>query len=236
MKNNMLNKLKSHYEDLEIKPSSDLWSRLDDKLGNKPEGVFKESLQWWKYAAVLLLFVSVGIVFYFNTEKKSFNYKETDYIVKKGLEKTVNPINPELQNQVSSDKSETIINSKANKVKITRYQKKKSDSSLDKTTTEKKFKTLTTEVRLEHLAAEQDIKTDITSAKIENHIPVIAQEKSGKPTYINSNELLLGREFDKARETSQKNDIKLGIFNFEKPKPKVENVTVLGVTVYVDPK
>lgn len=37
MKNNMLNKLKSRYEELEIKPSSDLWSRLDDKLDKKPE-------------------------------------------------------------------------------------------------------------------------------------------------------------------------------------------------------
>jgi hypothetical protein len=77
---------------------------------------------------------------------------------------------------------------------------------------------------------------EIATAKIDSHTPVIVQNKTTKPVYINSNELLLGREFDKTRESSQKNDIKFGIFNFEKPKPKVENVTVLGVTVYVDPK
>jgi hypothetical protein len=235
MKNNMLNKLKSRYEELEIKPSPDLWSRLDDKLESKQERVLKESFQWWKYAAVLLLFVSIGVVFYFNAEKSTFDNNEIDYIVKKGLEKTVNPINPELQNQGNSDKSEARIKDKTTDVKIARYQKKKADLSLEKNTTEKKFKTVIPEVELQHLAAE-NVKIDIAPAKIENHTPVIAQNKLAKPTYINSNELLLGREFDKARETSQKNDIKLGIFNFEKPKPKVENVTVLGVTVYVDPK
>jgi len=236
MKNNMLNKLKSSYEEHEIKPSPDLWSRLDDKLGNKPEKVFKEPFQWWKYAAIVLLFVSVSAVFYFNTGKKAFNYKETDYIVKKGLEKTVNPVNSELQNQESFKEPQITNQVKTTDVKITRSPKKEADSSLKKNTIEKIFKPVTSEAELQHLAVKKLEKTDIAPINIESHTPVIAYGNSAKPTYINSNELLLGREFDKARGISRENDIKLGIFNFEKPKAKVENVTVLGVTVYVDPK
>lgn len=235
MKNNMLNNLKSSYEELEIKPSSDLWSRLDEKLDDKPEKVLQHTFQWWKYAAVVLFFISVGAIFYFNSAKNTFDHKETDYIVKKSLEKTINPINPELQN-TENFKEAQVINIAKKDSKLTRYQRKKADSSLNENKIEKILKPITPEIEIQNQVAIRPENTDITPAKIENHTPVLVQEKSAKPTYINSNELLLGREFDKARGTSQKNDIKFGIFNFEKPRPKVENVTVLGVTVYVDPK
>lgn len=232
----MLNKLKSSYEELEIKPSSDLWNRLDNRIDESSEKVLIKPFQWWKYAAVVLLFVSVSAVFYFNTEKKAYNYKETDYMVKKGMEKTVNPINPEFQNQVSLSEPQITNQVKTTDVKITRYQKKEVDSFLHKNKTERIFKPVTIGAEIQNLAVKEPEKADISPVNIEIHRPVIAQGKSATPTYINSNELLLGREFDKARGTSNEKDIKFGIFNFEKPKPKVENVTVLGVTVYVDPK
>ncbi|WP_029293465.1 hypothetical protein [Chryseobacterium hispalense] len=235
MKNNMLNKLKSDYEELEIKPSSELWNRLDDKLDQNPESALEKKFQWWQYAAVMLLLVSMGTVLYFNTQKKAFNYKETDYIVKKGLEKTVDPINPEFQNQKTTQNQESLPFKPTENRVASKYQQKIIDSSLH-TKKEKVLKPEVPEVEIQSIAAGQAEKIDIAPAKIESHTPIIVQAKTAKPTYINSNELLLGREFDKARENSQKNDIKIGIFNFEKPRPKVENVTVLGVTVYVDPK
>ena len=236
MKNNMLNKLKSDYEELEIRPSSELWSRLDEKLSKTPEKVKEKPFQWWKYAAVLLIFVSVGAGFYFNTNKSAFNYKETDYMVKKGLEKTVSPINPEFQNQGSYKKPQ-VIPVKSTDVHVAlKDEKKETNSTLNTKKKAKVPETVISEVEIQQFVLSKPEKIEIAPAKIDSHTPVIVQNKTTKPVYINSNELLLGREFDKTRESSQKNDIKFGIFNFEKPKPKVENVTVLGVTVYVDSK
>jgi hypothetical protein len=233
MKNNMLNKLRSDYEELEIKPSSDLWGRLDQKLDEKPGIVFKSSFQWWKYAAILVVLSSVGAIIYFNSDKNKLNYKETDYMVKKVLKSTVNSINPEFENQ------NIIINEdpiKKNEVKIV-IENKKLDSK--KIIEEKKeiipsqiseFKTKQTTIR-------QSENIEVKSIKIESHIPnppVIAEVKKTKSNYISSDELLFGREFDKTRENPYKKDVKFGVFNFD--KPKVDNVTVLGVAVYVDTK
>lgn len=236
MKNNMLNKLRASYEELETKPSSELWSRLDDKLDKQPEKALNKPFQWWKYAAIVVFFVSVGSLFYFNSRKNAFDYKETDYIVKNRLENTVNPIDPEFQNRGNLQELQ------ARPVKTTdvhiavQHQKKNTDSSSHIQKAEKIFRTEIATVEVQQLAVTQSGKADIIPVTIENRTPVLVRGKTAKAAYINSNELLLGREFDKARETSDKGDIKFGIFNFEKPKPKVENVTVLGVTLYVDPK
>lgn len=236
MKNNMLNKLKSGYEQLEIKPSSDLWSRLDDKLDKKPEKPLYKPFQWWKYAAVVVLFISIGSILYFKSREDAFDDNETDYIVKKELEKTVNPINPEFQNQGNLKKLQTRTVKTTDVHIADQHQEKNTGSSSYTEKAEKVFSPGIRTVEVQQLAVTQPEKTDIVPVTIENRTPVLAQGKTAKPTYINSNELLLGREFDKARGTSDNSDIKFGIFNFEKPKPKVENVTVLGVTVYVDPK
>lgn len=229
----MLNKLKSNYEELEIKPSIDLWSRLEQRLEENPVIISKKTFEWWKYAAVIVFLISMGTVFYFNSGNDSGNEK-VNYIVKKSLEITVNPNNPDLKYQTAypksaptekSDKELAIKNEKGNFDKILVPEK-------ENTT----IKNEVSVVEIRQIAVKQPEKLDIQPAGIENHVPVIAEVKKTKPTYINSKELLLGREFDKTSRNPYKNDVKIGIFNFDKPAPNVENVTVLGVTVYVDSK
>jgi hypothetical protein len=99
MKNNMLNNLKSDYEKLEIKPSADLWDRLDQSW-MKSLKMLKTVFQWWKYAAIILLMVSVGTIIYIKN-KNNFDHQKTDYIVKQRLENVVNPINPNSKNNLS---------------------------------------------------------------------------------------------------------------------------------------
>ena len=80
-----------------------------------------------------------------------------------------------------------------------------------------------------------DINPD--KIKSENIIfSAIAEAKKTKSGYINADELLMGREFDKTREETKKDDRKFGVFNINKVFQKVDNVTVLGVTVYTDTK
>lgn len=239
MKKEILKQLKSDYERLEIKPSEDLWDRLDQKLDETSETSLKPSFQWWKYAAVVLLFVSAGTVIYFFNYKAKFDYQQTDYIVKKTLEKTVNPINTDLQNQsvISNDQS-----IKENKEKVVSENHKKISS--DKVLISKKVKEISVVKVAEHKEQLNSFKqpeiTTINQVKTENvdipNSPVIAEAKKSKLSYINPDELLLGREFDKAREKSNKDERKLGAFKFDKVVPNVGNVTVLGVTVYLESK
>ncbi|GAA4166274.1 hypothetical protein GCM10022217_39770 [Chryseobacterium ginsenosidimutans] len=233
MKNNMLNKLKSDYEELEIKPSSELWDKLDQKLDETSEIVSKTSFFWWKYAAVVLLLISVGGFIYFNY-KNSFNYKTTDFIVKKGLENTVNPINPEFENRAVIPNIEKI---ESNDVKvIVENQKNSSEKRLVPEIEQEIIQPQISKFKTSQIAIKQSENIEIKPIKIENNtpLPIIAEAKKVKSSYINSNELLLGREFDKTRENPYKNDVKFGVFNFD--KPKIDNVTVLGVSVYVDSK
>lgn len=234
MKNNMLNNLKSNYEELEIKPSSELWSRLDQQLEENTVTISGKSFEWWKYAAIIVFLISMGTVFYFNSGKKDSGNRKVNYIVKKSLERTVNSNNPDLEYQSVYQKSAPV---EKNDEKLARKNEKENFDKI--LVPEKENTTIKNEVsvvKMQQIAVTQPEKLVIKAAGIENHVPVIAEVKKTKPTYINSNELLLGREFDKTSRNPYKNDVKIGIFNFDKPAPNVENVTVLGVTVYVDSK
>lgn len=240
MKKEILKQLKSDYERLEIKPSEDLWDRLDQKLDEAPETSLKSSFQWWKYAAVVLLFISAGTVIYFFNYKTKFDYKQTNYMVKKTLEKTVNPTTADLQNQTVISNDQTI---EENKEKVVSENPEKKISS-DKVLIPQKEKEISVIQVTEHKELlsifKQPENTTINQVKAENvgipNSPVIAEIKKSKLNYINPDELLLGREFDKAREKSNKDERKLGVFKFDKVVPNVGNVTVLGVTVYLESK
>jgi len=233
----MLNKLKSDYEDLEIKASSELWDRLDQKLAERPEIVSKTSFQWWKYAAVVLLLISVGTFIYYNIYKNNFDYKTTDYIVKKELQHNDNLIDPRLEDQQVILNKEKIEN---NEVKLVdENQRIHSKENFTQKKEQEFIQPQISEFITSQITIKQPENIDIKPVKIENktlNLPVIAEVTKTKASYINSNELLLGREFDKTRENPYKNDVKLGVFNLDKAVPNVDNVTVLGVTVYIDSK
>jgi len=228
----MLNKLKSDYEELEIKPSPDLWDRLDQKLDKTPEIALKPSFQWWKYAAVVLVLVSLGTIIYFNNYKNSFDHNKTKYIVKKVLEKTDNLTNPDLENQsvISNDglieKNEVKVvaenqNIKSEQIVVSQEEKRAVQPQISE------YTNLIT----------QPLNIDAETTKKENNIPntpVMAEAK--KSNYISADELLLGRELNKTLEDSQKDERRFGVFKFNKPRPNVDNVTVLGVAVYIDSK
>lgn len=239
MKKEILKQLKSDYESLERSPSEDLWDRLDQKLDEASDAPLKLSFQWWKYAAVILLFISAGTFIYFNNYKTKFNYKETDYAVKKGLEKTVNPIHTDVENPSVISNDPPV---EKNEVKIVNENHKKntSDQVLLPTKENKIAETQIKQDKEQTHTLKQAENIFVNPGKVENGIPsnapVLAEVNKSKPNYINSDELLLGREFDKAREKASKDERKLGAFRFDKVVPNVGNVTVLGVTVYLESK
>jgi len=238
MKKEILKQLKSDYEGLEIKPSADLWDRLDQKLNQTSEIPLKQPFQWWKYAAVVLLFVSAGTLIYYNNYKTKLDSKQTDYIVKKPLEKTADPINADGEDQtlVSNDQP---VQENAGKIIKDNLEKFNSDHVL----IPKKERSEDTQVA-EH-KEEQNIVVQPENNIIKNekaanimipNPPLLAEVKKVKSNYINADELLLGREYDKARQEASKDERKLGAFKFDNIVPNVGNVTVLGVTVYLESK
>lgn len=224
MKKSMLNKLKSGYEELEVRPSAGLWEKLDHKLDEIPERTPNVSSQWWKYAAAVLLMVSFGTIFYLNHQDPS-GIKKTDHAMKKG---SIRIISPEFSKPVISDE---VINPEKEIKTIAGISKRRTETESGKKTIQPEISPVT----LHHLAVQPQHMAQIAPVKIENTIssvPEVAVET--RTTYISANELLLGREFDKTSKQSGTDVVKLGVFNFD--KPKVENVTVMGVTVYSDIK
>lgn len=226
MKNSMLNKLKSGYEEMEVKASADLWEKLDHKLEAMPEGTSKVSFNGWKYAAVVLLLISFGTMVYLDNQNDS-DSKESGYAIKKGSESIRYPEfpNPDLFDKVTNPEKEI----KAVAVHKGKYAETKAEN--------KTGQPEIPQVSIQHLAVQKPIISHVVPVKIEDTIsslPEVAVAAETKTTYISANELLLGREFDKTSKPQNTDVIKFGIFDFD--KPKVENITVLGVTVYTDTK
>lgn len=226
MKNSMLNKLKSGYEEMEAKPSADLWETLDHKLDAMPEKTTEGSLHRWKYAAVVLLMISFGTILYLNYPNPSGS-KKAGYVMKKESEKM---INPEFSEPVISDE---VINQEKKIKTIAGMPESHAETTIGSKTIQPEISPVT----LQHLAVQPHHISPVAPVRIENTIssvPEVVVTAERKTTYISANELLLGRKFDKTSKQQNTDAVKFGVFNFD--KPKVENVTVLGVTVYTDTK
>lgn len=218
----MLNKLKSDYEELEIKPSSDLWDRLDGKLDRKPEIALKSSFQWWKYAAVIVLLISLGSLFYFNSNKPQ---SEKVQVAGKTSENILKPV--EKQNEVVALK---VIK---NQVSSESGKKNSTSNSLPEKFAEK------IELAKDIAIAEKENKIvkvpEVLAEEKETNLikPIVAERK--KASYISADDLLLGRELDKAREENYNDQRKFGVIDMSKIKIKGPNsLKILGFTVISD--
>lgn len=241
MKKNMLNKWKSDYEGLEIKPSADLWDRLDHQLDSHQKSEPRSYGQWWKYAAIILLMVSVGTVIYFNGYKNMIDDKQTKVIGKKALKNKINPINVDSEHRNTLPNQE-VLEGKTGQViaKVTEIntpevsvQKKEEIRNQDRDQSQTQ---VFVQQQINKAQPEIIINKNEKAAEFTQNPVVLAETKKTKPGYINADELLLGREFDKTRENTAKEERKFGVFRLKKVVPNVDNVTVLGVKVYIDPK
>lgn len=237
MKKEILKQLKSDYESLEIRPSADLWSKLDQELDRNSETAIKPSFRWWKYAAVALFLISAGTFIYYSTREGKPDHK-TDYIVKKTLENAVNPIKPDIEKQ-SAPQNKQPVHSNEVRIANESYEKVNPKQAAMPV---KKIKIQDAEIIKEkepQIAVKQPDKTVKTPEKAEistEPLPLIADAKPTKTSYVSTDDLLLGNEYDKNRAKAAKNEKKMGNFKFDRIVPNVGNVTVLGVTVYIDSK
>ncbi|MBW8522580.1 hypothetical protein K0U91_13805 [Chryseobacterium chendengshani] len=223
-------RLRSEYEELEIQPSADLWNQIDATMEKQPQAILRPAspFQWWKYAAVAVLILSLATLIYYN---RDFDAQETDHIVKNNIKKAVleSENNPKIipQKEDPIKKEEHII-----VIKSDQETRENNFKSLQpkKEINQPQFSEPEEKIVIHHTESNLHIQENIE----DNSQPLIRDAK--KISYITANDLLIGRELDKSREKSTINTKKFGVIHMDNVIPKVGNVTVLGVTVYIDPK
>ncbi|TZF98780.1 hypothetical protein FW781_02310 (plasmid) [Chryseobacterium panacisoli] len=230
MKKEILKQLKSDYEKLEIEPSADLWSRIEqiDHGEEKSADIRSEkAFQCWKYAAVLVLLISVGTLLYFNGNHPVS--KDNPIAVHTGLPKKhiKTPLADHKIDAAHNIITENNTNQKSIKVisDIPLYQKKEE--------LQKEGLSIGKEEQI--IIADYEIKAPVLDKNI---IPIAdkpALVENKKTEYINADELLQGREFQKKREENRTDIRKFGALDMTKIKVKSPNsLKIFGVTVYTD--
>lgn len=233
MKEKTLNKLKADYEEFKMKPSLDLWSELDEKLDDMSRITRKGHFEWWKYAvATILLMISTGMFMYFN-QNNSVGKKNNSGIVKSTIKVNKNSVqiikgeNINSNSEVSDNEIDLVFSEK-NKVKEFNSRNKEFlNIKIIKTKNNDFFvenhpQIIFNEIPLNNL--------DLTKA--EDKI-VFNEEMPKKNTskYIQANDLLTGREFEKARKENL--DKQFGVIDIDRIKGP-NSLKILGITIYSD--
>lgn len=223
MDKNILKQLKTDYEDLEIKPSANLWEQIEAGLDSGSETVQKYTFHWWKYAAVIVLLISVGGLFYFNTDK-SLDIKKT--IVAKNPSENDFKLTETVVSTTTS--KEEVNDESALRRKIVENNKEypavteisKEDKISENLIVEEKQSKIT---EVPNLSME---KIDLPVSK-----PMIVEGK--KASYISADDLLVGRELDKTREENYNDQRKFGVFDIRRVKGP-NSLKIFGFTVISD--
>ncbi|EJL70501.1 hypothetical protein [Chryseobacterium populi] len=238
MKKEILKHLRSDYENREIKPSSDLWDKIEGELEKASDLPLKQPFQWWKYAAVVLLFVFMGTLVYFNTNKTGI---ENTTMKNKLPEKTkmhseaVQQSNnietvPSSAFAVNRTLNENIVGKEKNM--NTQAQPQKKNPPIQNPTEIQNADILKTfpEIASVHQIKTPDIVKSGDEKVIIEKVPVSSEISEKKPVkYIQASDLLAGREYDKAEGNKHKGSyIRIDL---ERLKPHFSQVVTLGVTV-----
>ncbi len=231
MKNSLRNKLRTQYENHSQIPSENLWERIDLMLENTEEKEFlaAKKINYWMYAAIFLMVVSVGITLNYLLNEKQPTPKiagVTNEIIKK---QDSFKVNENSENQISAKKSSEKLANQESSVPLEKSFENNFQKNYHQKILNEKPHTDVTKI----ISAEN--KTDSPKTIILDNAsnPVLAQQPTSvkeKTTYITANELLFGREVDKSYKEQQDNDEgKMGL-SLKKPR----EVKILGITVYSD--
>ncbi|WP_175622991.1 hypothetical protein [Chryseobacterium schmidteae] len=220
--------LKTDYENLEIKPSKNLWEQIELGLDNDSETVQKPSFQWWKYAAVIVLLLSFETLFYYNSNQ-FFKPKET-IGVKKPVENNSKPKdNIEF---VADNKIEELNNSSEISIKSEKAQKKQAEILV-----QNQSEVLKETPKIVNTEPQISLKPEIEiNNKPEQQIPELPQlattqpvVKASKVKYITANDLIFQRKYSiEKKENTQENGKRLGIITINKINVSPELITIFN--------
>jgi hypothetical protein len=228
MDKNIRKQLKTDYENLEIKPSASLWNQIELGLDNDSETVQKPLFQWWKYAAVIVLLISLGSLFYYNSDQ--FLKPKEIIAVKKTVENNSKPTeNIEI---VADNKNEELNNTSEIIIKSEKTQKKQS-----KILVQTQSEVLKETPKMTNAEPQISIKSEIDiNNKPEQLIPESPQlattqpaVKEAKVKYITANDLIFQRKYSiEKKENAQENVKRLGIIMINRINVSPEFITIFN--------
>nr|WP_314491330.1 hypothetical protein [uncultured Chryseobacterium sp.] len=223
MDKKILKQLKSDYEELEMKPSAGLWSEIEAGIDQAADRTQKPTFAWYKYAAVIILLITVGGLLYLNDDHPSVNHHFTE---------SENTLSGDLK---LKEYAKYMISGK-NEMKKSSVPEKFTIEKLDAIVQDKD-----TMIRSEERVVLDDKESTIVDfqkvpaekIKTSDVRAVTAEHK--QLSYINAEDLLLSRELDKTREENYSDQRKFGVFDRNKIKIKgPSSLKILGFTVISD--
>ncbi|MCX8532326.1 hypothetical protein [Chryseobacterium luquanense] len=226
MDNKILKQLKNNYEDLEIKPSANLWDQIEDELDKGSKTVQKSSFQWWKYAAVIAFLISVGSLFYFNSNKFS------DILKTIATEKSSGNIRKPIEviESVTDLKNEEVNNESEMIVKSEKLEKKYSEKLV-----QTKSDVLNEISIITNTNPQISIKPEINNKpeQIISESPQLATTqpavKETKVKYITANDLIFQRKYSiEKKDDAHENVKRLGIIKINRINISPEFITIFN--------
>lgn len=227
MKNSLKHKLKFDYENLHENPSPELWERLENKLGGKKQTP-KITFGFWKYAAVILLLITFSAIIYIN--KKTISIEKQ--IAQKSQRRQEHiEKNTQQPSNINIEKSETVKVLK--KEKFVKIEPKNIENKIVKQNQNIKYQTKIAESNTPEIVLKKD---EVFLPKQPENKDVLAEIKPEKTNtkYVKSEDLLFGRELEKASLEQENSNTKLG--KTDSKMKKVKSIEILGITVYSEEK
>ncbi|WP_144281692.1 hypothetical protein [Chryseobacterium echinoideorum] len=226
MKKNILTQLKSEYEELEIKPSDDLWNQIENGLDGNEGTVQKPLLQWWKYAAVVILLISIGGSVYINFDKKpnvnqSIAIKDKSEIINNKTDNSqlINDFKNNIKDP-NPKNSEIIFKSEKREIKST---EKVAQTSIDILKEAPLATNISSQLNFE---SEMDTKIMNKEAEESSKLVLSEKEENKKIKYITANDLIFQRKYSNEKKDGANENVKrLGIIKINKINISTEFIT-----------
>jgi len=235
MDKKILKQLKTDYEDLEIKPSASLWNQIEFGLDNDSETVQKPLFQWWKYAAVIVLLLSLGSLFYYNSDQ--FLKPEEIITVKKTIENNSKPT--ENIKSVAKNKNEE-PGTTSEIIKSEKTQKKQSEILVE--TQNEAIKETPKIVNTEfQIGVKPEIEINNKPEQLIPESPQLATIKpaikEAKVKYITANDLIFQRKYSvEQKKNAPENTKRLGIIKINRISVSPEFITIFNSNNNTDEK
>ena len=227
--------LKTDYEHLEIKPSANLWEQIELGLENNSETAQKPSFQWWKYAAVIVLLLSFGSLFYYNSDQ-FFKPKETIAVKKPVENKSESKDNIE---SVADNKNEE-PSTTSEIIKSEKTQKKQSEILVEtqNEVVKETPKIGNTEFQI---GVKPEIEINNKPEQLINESPQLATTKpvvkEMKVKYITANDLIFQRKYSvEQKKNAPENTKRLGIIKINRISVSPEFITIFSSSNNTDEK
>ncbi|WP_445430409.1 hypothetical protein [Chryseobacterium indoltheticum] len=236
MDKKILKQLKTDYEDLEIKPSENLWDQIELGSDNDSQTVQKPLFQWWKYAAVIVLLVSFGTWFYFNSDQ--FSKSKEAIAVKKTIKNNSNLT--ENIESVTDNKNEEPNTTSEIIIKSEKTQKKQSEILVETQNEVLKEtpKIVNTELQI---SEKPEIKINNKPEQLIPESPQLATIKpaikEAKVKYITANDLIFQRKYSvEQKKNAPENTKRLGIIKINRISVSPEFITIFNSSNNTDEK